>query len=315
MGAGVSVDDEGDLKKVFEKQKADGTINEEQAAGLQAEYDAIKADPKKGKNEFLVIGKCKKKYEELMGSDGGGGGGGAAAKAARATAPPPAAKPFPTPPEDFTCKAGPNPMILVKMTEIEGAIKKAKEAGLTPLIIDRSEQHLMDSFYGYSSEVIDIKKMGLDVSLRKQPIEEVMDDTRSNIVRSMKNGRTCVFACQTAAVDFVGKFNDEKSGVDLSGKAFANCKSDTKALMPAEILIDSGKALQDESVAEKLFRDADLTSGFADTSRLKDWSIVVTTHFSYEDLDDFMFSGDFGMPLGKFQPIWIAHEEGTAPLD
>eukprot|EP00935_MAST-01C_sp_MAST-1C-sp1_P002843 g2843.t1 len=66
MGAGASIEDEKDLEKEYNKAKENGTINDDQAAKLKAEYDSIKADPKKGSNEFLVIGKCKKKWDEVV---------------------------------------------------------------------------------------------------------------------------------------------------------------------------------------------------------------------------------------------------------
>ena len=58
MGAGASIEDTGDLKKEYEKVKP--TLTETQKTTLEETYKKVE-----GKNEFLIIGKCKKAYAEL----------------------------------------------------------------------------------------------------------------------------------------------------------------------------------------------------------------------------------------------------------
>ena len=58
MGAGASIEDTGDLKKEYEKVKP--SLTETQKTTLEETYKKVE-----GKNEFLIIGKCKKAYAEL----------------------------------------------------------------------------------------------------------------------------------------------------------------------------------------------------------------------------------------------------------
>jgi len=244
---------------------------------------------------------------------------------ATAKAEPEEKQPFPVPPAGFVSKAGGANIAVCSMPEMPAAIKAARDSGLTPLVIDRSESKLVDTFFGYSARLLDAKKLGLDASIRKQPLVEVMEAFRDQLATALQFGDTLVIACQNSVCDFVGKFNDTKAieaGFDSAGKPFPASTSETKSLFPIEILENSGLNFvkkENEAKAEAVFREAQLASGLAiikaklddDGKHESGFNVVVTTHFNYEDLDEFMFNGDYGLPPGKFQPIWIKHEDGT----
>jgi hypothetical protein len=207
-------------------------------------------------------------------------------------------------------------MVCVKMTAVPKAIEDAQAAGLTPLIIDRSESHAYDAFLGYAASILDAKAMALDVSVQKKPIAEVMDKQRKTIVSGIKFGKTVAIACQTCAPDFVGQFNDEKCETDLSGKPFANATTaTTKAVIPLDLFDNSGKAYLEMGKAETLFRDDDVADSQNFARVTEKFNIIVTTQFNYEDIDDFLFKdGSPCLPPGKFQAIWVAHDEGMVPM-
>lgn len=316
---GVLATGKGSLKAEFDKQVADGTITTDQAATLQKKFDDLPL--KKKKNDFLVIGLMNKEY------DGMGIGAAPAAAAAPAPAPeekkPAEKKPFPTPPAGFSLKAAPEGtgITICSMTDLPKALEAAKEAKLTPLVMDRSESHACDTFWSYQAQILDAKKMALDVSLRKEPILDVMDRQRKTICGSISFGKTLVFACQTSCPDFKETFNDTKCcGEDtahLEGKPFTQSTAENKAFIPLDLFDNGGRdytSQENVQKAEAMFRQEEVaaTSGFAKI--VEGFNIIVSTHFNYEDLDDFLFADAYGLPPGKFFPIWIQHEDGTAAM-
>jgi len=336
MGAGASIDDVDDLEKVFKIQKEDGTITADQATQLQSKYDNL--PEKKKKNEFLVIGMMNKEYDSM--GIGGGGDGGAAAAAKEETKPVvEEKKPFPSPPAGFTTKAAPEGtgIKVCAMTELPAALEEAANAGLTPLVIDRSSQHAVDTFWTYSASILDAKKMALDVTVRKEPMKDVMDKQRKILCQAIMHGKTLIFACQTSCPDFKATFNDisccdpenanlTKNGeyigldakADFEGKPFKSSTAENKAFIPLDLFDNGGRPYTEKENVKKceaLFRqeEADQNSGIAKI--VDTFNIIVSTHFNYEDLDDFLFADTYGLPPGKFFPIWIQHEDGTAAME
>jgi hypothetical protein len=229
-------------------------------------------------------------------------------------------KPFPSPAVGFKCKAGPNPIVIVKLEELDGALSAAKLANLTPLVIDRSASHAIDSFFQYKGTVIDAKAMSLDVTIRNKSYEEVMEKQRCVLALSIMHGKTCVVACSGAAPDFMGTFNDTalaaSSALDLSGKPFASATATDKSVFPLELFDSCGACLLEPATAEKLMREENVTDHGGQAKIDAKFNVVVTTHFRCLDLDDHFFSGDAPrLPPGKFQPIWIQHEDGTDVME
>jgi len=174
---------------------------------------------------------------------------------------------------------------------------------------------------GATAALLDAKKMALDVSVRKQPMLEVMDAQRKTVVQSIMHGKTLIFACQTACPDFAGKFNDTSAGLpedELAGKPFPASTAENKAFLPLDLFDNGGRGYTTKDgvkKAEALFRPEEASAQNGGQAKIVDgFNIIVSTHFNYEDLDDFLFNGDYGLPLGKFFPIWIQHEDGTPAM-
>ena len=75
---------------------------------------------------------------------------------------------------------------LVKLMEV---VNMAIQKGLTPLIVDNSEDNKVDTFFGYqSASILDGKKLGLDKAINKIPIPDIMEEARKKIVAALKFG-------------------------------------------------------------------------------------------------------------------------------
>ena len=97
-----------------------------------------------------------------------------------------------------------------RLRRLKHEIRAAIAEGLTPLVLDASDDHVVDTFFSYSADaiVLDAKKMSLDATLRKQPDRAALDAARKRVVLAMKNGSQLVVATQQAAVDFVYRLGD-----------------------------------------------------------------------------------------------------------
>ena len=180
-----------------------------------------------------------------------------------------------------------------RLRRLKHEIRAAIAEGLTPLVLDASDDHVVDTFFSYSADaiVLDAKKMSLDATLRKQPDRAALDAARKRVVLAMKNGSQLVVATQQAAVDFVGRFSaPDLLPIELfaaAGKGFVNVPEDG----------DGGVwGLLDRPRTSALFRPADTvdTAGLAVCRR--DFALVVTSRFSAESADHFLFREGYGLP-------------------
>ena len=282
MGAGASVDDQDDLKKEYEKVKPN--LSEEQQTALEATFN----DPAvQKKGEFYVIGKCRKQYGEL------------AKDLDPAFAKKPAAAPAPAPAPAAPAQApAPEGVTRFKLTDLKTVIHAAIAEGLTPLVLDKSDDHKCDTFFNYTGDfaIIDAKAMALKHTTgEKKPVDECLDDTRKHLVACMKppgNGCIAVLAMQQAAVDFVGKFNGETT-------------------LPLALFDKAGKSLigVDNAVSKPMFRDDETKEQGGMSNCGDEFGVVVSSYFSSEDIFDFVFKGDYGLPdKAKFKILELELE-------
>ena len=180
-----------------------------------------------------------------------------------------------------------------RLRRLKHEIRAAIAEGLTPLVLDSSDDHVVDTFFSYSADaiVLDAKKMSLDATLRKQPDRAALDAARKRVVLAMKNGSQLVVATQQAAVDFVGRFSaPDMLPLELfsrAGRDFVNVPEDS----------DGGVwGLLDRPATSALFRPADTvdTAGLAVCRR--DFATVVTSRFSAENAEHFLFREGYGLP-------------------
>jgi hypothetical protein len=109
--------------------------------------------------------------------------------------------------------------------------------------------------------------------------------------------------------------------VDLSGKPFANAEATEKSVFPLALFDSAGAGagaagLLDKATAEKLMREENVKDSGGQAKINRDFNVVVTTHFRCEDLDEHFFGEDAPrLPPGKFQPMWVQHEDGTDVME
>merc|ERR1712023_196997 len=170
--------------------------------------------------------------------------------------------------------------------------------GLTPLILDKSDDHKCDTFFNYTGDfsVCDAKAMALSHTTgEKKPVEDCLDEMRNKLVHCMKppgNGTVAVLAMGQAAVDFVGKFNGETT-------------------VPLALFDGAGVAFRgvDPALCKPMFRDEDTKDQAGMASCGEEFAVVVSSYFSSEDIDDFLFKGDYGLPpKSKFKILELELE-------
>ena len=162
MGAGASIEDADELKKEYEKVKPN--LTEEQKKTLEDTYHKVE-----GKNEFLIIGKCKQAYAGLGIADAD---------------PAFLKKDREKPKEVVACKdaqpPAPEGVTRFKLTDLPKCIKEAVAQGKTPLILDASDGNKVDTFFNYAKggRVLDAKGMALAHSMQGKAVDECLEDAR-----------------------------------------------------------------------------------------------------------------------------------------
>ena len=199
--------------------------------------------------------------------------------------------------------------IEIELTKLPDTIEQAIANGKTPLIIDRSADHKVDTFMGYGNAIqLDAKKMGLDKSMRKIPVPDIMEEARKKLVTALKHGQTLAITMSGSVADFATVFNDESASKDHG----LNLEVDKKAYFPLQVFENGGKnILSNETLLNALYtkEDKELTAGLAIPK--ESFHVIITSHFSPDDFEDYLFGNEWGLPKPKenYQFIIIKHAE------
>jgi hypothetical protein len=192
-----------------------------------------------------------------------------------------------------------SPQLSVKEIELTALLDECELAvseGKTPLVIDNSDDNKVDTFFGYRSfPVIDGKKMGLDKSMRKIPVPEIMEEARKKLVLAIKIGMPCCIAMTKSCTDFAMTFNDTKA------RELYGLPSDL-SFLPIELFDNGGKKLLSNEFLEALIRKGDErkdTGDLAISRNPSGFHVILTSQFSPEDYEDYFFSNDWGLPKPK----------------
>uniref|UniRef100_A0A6U3T5W4 Uncharacterized protein n=1 Tax=Octactis speculum TaxID=3111310 RepID=A0A6U3T5W4_9STRA len=290
---------------------------------------------RKKKNEYLIIGKCRKVFLDAAGEDasnppnvstvantmepspttsdppavteptisaGDVGNTDSVTEAAPrdATAAPSAAA------ETSTSANSASEAIEIAVTDLPAFVDAAVAEGLTPLICDPGNNKVVDTFFSYGgmgAVVLDAKKMGMDKTMRKTPVPNILEVARTKVVRAMRSGSTLVISMQQAAVDMIGTFNGETTlPIELfnnSGAGFVNAPS----------MSGDGDIVLNERT-DMIFRPEDTVETAGIVMCRQGFQVVVTSHFQSEDLDSYLFSGEYGLPTrDKFKVIKIRSDD------
>jgi hypothetical protein len=144
----------------------------------------------------------------------------------------------------------------ILLTELIETIKTAVDNGKTPLIIDPSEDSKVDTFFSYSGRMIlDAKKLSLDKSMRKVPVQDLMDEARKKLVSSLKQGVPLIIAMTKSVTDFATTFTDE--ACVTNGLTELDFEDGKRKYFPIEIFNKAGKNLLSEENLNSFFKEED----------------------------------------------------------
>merc|ERR1719198_1174122 len=148
----------------------------------------------------------------------------------------------------------------IGLKELPAAIEAAKQKGLTPLIIDSSDDHKVDTFYSYSGDsVMDAKMLSLEVAKIKDAAAkeakktESLETARKKLVHAMKKGINLYISMQQASPSFTDVLNSEEAFPAM--EVFTNCGASLSAkgspwpeklFKPEDTADTAGLALCDE---------------------------------------------------------------------
>jgi len=190
----------------------------------------------------------------------------------------------------FAC--APGGKIEVLLTEMPQAVDAAVAAGLTPLVVDQKGNH--DTFYSYNSVMIDSKKMGLDRSLKKVPLKDLMEEARQKLVGALRYGNIVVIAMTKAVTDFNGVFTDDSEEAQKAENEIDF--NDGKMYFPRAALERAGRDLVQDKYLEGLYRDEDRESKMAICRDPDAFRVIITSMFEPADFEEFLFGNDWGLP-------------------
>ena len=203
----------------------------------------------------------------------------------------------------------------IPLTSLVVSIEKAVANGKTPLIIDRSADGLVDTFFSYQSAIIiNAKKMGLDKSLRKVPVAEIMEGVRAQLVGALGYGYPVIVTMGNGVCDFATTFTDEVY-TNSSSTPEVDLQGGSQAFFPLAVFKGAGRGLLDEAVMEQLFRPEEKkdTANFAICRNPDTFYVAVTTSFAPEDFEEYLWGNEWGLPKPKemYHCIAIQHGENV----
>ena len=198
--------------------------------------------------------------------------------------------------------------VYIPLTDLLTAIEQSVANGKTPLIVDRSADNKVDTFFSYRSAVVlDGKKMGLDKSINKIPVEEILESARKKLVNALKYGYPFVIALQQSVTDFATTFTDE---------ACPDLPSNVEHYFPRLVFERGGKGLLSDESLNSLFREEDKEGGVAFCRDASNFHVVITTRFSPDDFAGYLFDNEWGLPKpqSNYQFIIIQYDENEPLL-
>ena len=84
------------------------------------------------------------------------------------------------------------------------AIERARTLDRTALLVDPSEDKLVDTYYAYQSvQVVEAKRLTLDEVQGVRSRERILEDLRVQLVSAMRFGQTLYIRLADGACDFV----------------------------------------------------------------------------------------------------------------
>eukprot|EP01041_Mallomonas_annulata_P000892 gene892-1728_t len=194
-----------------------------------------------------------------------------------------------------------NSTLNIELPLLEDTINTVLRCGnKTPLIVDNSEGDSVNTYYSYRNAILlDGKKMGLDKSLKKIPITEIMEEARKKLVAAIKLGVPLVIAMTASVTDFAQTFTDEAACNLLENPL--DLENNTKMYFPLDVFKNAGNGLLADEKMDKLFRNNEKDHGVAVSRNAAGFHIILTSRFDPEDFEEYLFGNDYGLPKPKEQ--------------
>eukprot|EP00316_Scyphosphaera_apsteinii_P023708 CAMPEP_0119299544 /NCGR_PEP_ID=MMETSP1333-20130426/1624_1 /TAXON_ID=418940 /ORGANISM="Scyphosphaera apsteinii, Strain RCC1455" /LENGTH=338 /DNA_ID=CAMNT_0007301007 /DNA_START=48 /DNA_END=1066 /DNA_ORIENTATION=+ len=185
------------------------------------------------------------------------------------------------------------PWLGLRESGLSEAIARARQRGRTVLLVDNSAHKVIDTFYQHRcAQVIEAKKMVMDVSTGARSHQAVMDEARAKLVNAMRYGHTMYFRLSNTACPFSNKFSsptqlplalfDQQVVADLFDRYCAE---------------DSNLFGADHALAQVLL-ESDTEDGIFRPRR--GFEVVLCTHFGLDDYEHFLARC---LPMNKLQAI------------
>lgn len=196
-------------------------------------------------------------------------------------------------------------------TAVRKLLLSTKDTDLTTILCDHSpNEDTLKYFLSFSNiyTVIDARKLHLDYHVRRLPIDIIFEDIRFRLVYAMKSGKTLVIRMGDTTVDFLNIFNDTSAAKLRNSKLIMidpRPPHPEWAYFPSEILYKKGKLLLQAPWPERLLRRQDRTDALkVDVTVNPSFNVIITTNYHIDKLDNYLFTGNFGLPpKTNFQPI------------
>ena len=207
------------------------------------------------------------------------------------------------------------------------ALERARAAGRTPLLVDNSQDRVIDIFFSYSrTQCLEAKKMLID---ERQGLarEAVLERARAQLVKALRFGQTFYIRLANSACDFVGRYTGENTlpmalfdGRQVAalnrefGSAYGSGPVGMEACFPDP---GTGGAGETAHVGTNLW-GAGSRSPFAAVLREEDtdrgcfvprrgFEVVVCTHLGVDEFAGFLRGK---LPMELLQPIIAIQQEG-----
>lgn len=184
------------------------------------------------------------------------------------------------------------------------AINRAHLLGRTVLLIDNSDDSIVDTYYDYNAAlIVEAKKMVLDVARGSATVDEVLEQCRVQLVDGMRFGKTLYIRMTNSAADFASTFNAaDKFPLSLFDRTIVGSLEDYKEGTANNLWGSDhplAACLREEDLSQGIFQPR-----FSHKSNVdgvtQGFEVVLCTQFPTDEFHSFLADA---LPMPNLQPI------------
>jgi hypothetical protein len=171
----------------------------------------------------------------------------------------------------------------------------------TILLVDDTDNEDSADFFADSERcvVLDGVKIYSDRTIKKLPLQLVLEYVRSTLVYAMQNGKVVIVRMQDTAADFLSLDDDHCPDLDPLYESYPPYGKLTYT--PFNWLLRGGQLVkQDSKWPQSMFRRDDLDRGRVTPVCHPYFGVMFTTTMPMNELDVRLFDGVTGLPKGQF---------------